>query len=228
MKKIIGIILCFSMLSGCSYRNQAKTKITVSEFESEISSVHAESIEFSKLPDKSFEQSINNSISEDIKGALTSFDTMVAESSENLRMGNRCILEIKQILKNNDKNFISVIEEHYVYTGGAHGSTLWYPRNIDTNSSKTVTLDDIFNSGYEEELNRQIDKIIENQKEQYSDLWEHPKADKDSLFYITDKDIVIFFQPYELSYYARGFVEFPIKLSEIRGFLKDEYKRLAD
>lgn len=228
MKKYFIIMLCLFMLTGCGTGERAGVKTSVSEYDSDISSVYVEEIEFSGFLDKEFEKSINDTIAEDLKGAMISFDTMVSESEENVRMGNRCVLEIRQILKNNDKNLISLLEEHYVYTGGAHGSTMRYPRNIDTLGNKTVTAEDVFCEGYEEELNRKIDKIMEENKEEYSDLWEHPKAGKDMNFYISDDKLVIFFQPYELSYYARGFVEFPIKLEEIRGLLKEEYKRLAE
>lgn len=228
MKKYFVIILCLLMITGCGARERAKLKTSVSEYESEIASVRVEGIEFFGFSDNDFQKSINDNIAEDLNGAMISFDTMVSESTENIRLGNRCVLEIKQFLKNNDKNFISVIEEHYVYTGGAHGSVIWYPRNIDTLGNKIVTADDLFCEGYEKELNRHIDNIMEENKEEYSDLWEHPKAMKDMNFYISDGKLVVFFQPYELSYYARGFVEFPIKLCEIRGILKEEYKRLAE
>ena len=227
MKKLLINFSSLILIVGSSSSEQAKMKISASEFESDISSVYAESAEFSGLPDQEFEQNINNKIAEDVKGALISFDTMVSESSDDLRMGNRCVLEIKQLLKYNAKNFISLIEEHYVYTGGAHGSTMHYPRNIDTLNNKILCLEDLFADGYEKELNRIIRTITESDKEKYSDLWEQPLIDKDSAFYISDENLVIFFQPYELSYYAKGFIEFPIKLTEIEGFLKEEYKRLA-
>ena len=51
--------------------------------------------------------------------------------------------------------------------------------------------------------------------------------DTENNYYITDEDLVIFFPPYTLSYYAKGFIEFNIRLTEIEGMLKDEYKRIA-
>ena len=40
----------------------------------------------------------------------------------------------------------------------------------------------------------------------------------------TDEDLVIFFSPYELSYYAKGFIEFPVRMTELNGILKEEYR----
>lgn len=46
-------------------------------------------------------------------------------------------------------------------------------------------------------------------------------------YYITDEDLVIFFPPYTLSYYAKGFIEFDIKLTEIEGMINEKYKNIA-
>lgn len=227
MKRIFLLFILTIVLCACSPKQAADIKISSREYETDKSAAYAETVQFSGFRNAEFEKMINESIIKDINGALVSFDTMVSESDGNIRMGNRCMLELKQLVKNNDRDFISVIEEHYVYTGGAHGSTAWYPRNIDTSACKTVLLSDLFkDDSYKGELNRQIDIILESNKETYSDLWVHPKITSEENFYISDGKLVIFYPPYDLSYYARGFVEFPIKLDDIEGYLKDEYKRL--
>ena len=43
-------------------------------------------------------------------------------------------------------------------------------------------------------------------------------------FYMTDEDLVIFFPPYVLSYYAKGFIEFPLRLTELNGYLNEEFR----
>lgn len=227
MNKIFLLFILSIMLCACSLKQAANIKISSKEYETDKSSAYAETVQFSGFRDSEFEKIINESITKDINGALVSFDTMVSESADTIRMGNRCMLELKQLVKNNDRDFISVIEEHYVYTGGAHGSTAWYPRNIDINANKTVLLSDLFkDDSYRGELNRQIDIILDNNKDAYSTLWSHPKVTSEENFYISDGKLVIFYPPYELSYYALGFVEFPIKLADIEGYLKEEYKRL--
>ena len=227
MKKLLLPLILTVVLYGCTPKGSADIDITSAEYETDNSAAYAETVQFNGFENSEFEKTINDSIAKDINGALISFDTMVSESADNIRMGNRCILEIHQYEKNNKNDFISIIEEHYVYTGGAHGTTSWYPRNIDTLANKTVLLSDLFeDDSYKGELNRQIDIILEDNKDTYSDLWSHPKITSEENFYINDGNLVIFYPPYELSYYARGFVEFPIKLEDIEGYLKEEYKRL--
>ena len=46
-------------------------------------------------------------------------------------------------------------------------------------------------------------------------------------FYLNGKNIVIVYPPYELSYYERGFVEIPLDLESMSGYLKPEYRCLA-
>ena len=131
----------------------------------------------------------------------------------------------------NKNDFISVVEERYIYTGGARGITVHIPVNIDVSGEKEVKLADLFaDDGYVSTLNRMINEEMEKHSEEYKDLWAKPeiKQEHQTDFYIQDDDLVIFFQPYDLSYYARGFVEFRLDLEDLSGYMKEEYRRLID
>ena len=47
-------------------------------------------------------------------------------------------------------------------------------------------------------------------------------------FYITPENLVVYYLPYKLSHYERGFVEIPLSLSDMSGYLKEEYRHLAE
>ncbi|MBR0089122.1 MAG: DUF3298 domain-containing protein, partial [Clostridia bacterium] len=101
--------------------------------------------------------------------------------------------------------------------------------NIDTALSKKVLLADLFaEAGYENTLNRMINEQVEEHPDEYSELWEKPviKDTSQTDFYIDGDKLVLYYQPYDLSYYARGFVEFKLPLKELSGYLKEEYRRL--
>ena len=68
--------------------------------------------------------------------------------------------------------------------------------------------------------------MVENDPEKYSELWAKPviTAETENRFYMTDDDIVKYFPPYELSYYAKGFTEFPISIEKLNPILNDRYK----
>lgn len=219
---VIALFLC-----GCASGTDAKIDFTHSSYQTNLADVSVQGFEVSKIADKEFMAQINSEVASDIDGAMVSFDTMVSESREDLRMGNKCVLEITQEVKTNERGILSVVEEHYVYTGGAHGSYMLYPRNYDFNQSKRIYLSDLFaDDGYKEALNRLISELVTENAEEYDELWEKPQiADSHEYdFYFEGDKLVIFFQPYTLSYFAKGYITFPIKLSDLSGYMKEEYR----
>jgi len=135
-------------------------------------------------------------------------------------------LQIRQLVKQNNNRILSIITEKYVYLSGLHGNSWWSAKNFDTELDRQLLLDDIFSDqNYEKVLNEKMSEIIKEKPDEYHDLWEIPVINPGhkNNFYLTEKNLVIFFQPYELSYYARGVVEFEIPLEKIRGYIKKEY-----
>ena len=229
IKRVIAAVLGVMCLSSCTVGGGVGTDIVTKEYETDYSSVKAEIIELSGLEDEEFEERFNEDVGDSIDSELVAFDTAAAEIADELKMGNKCVFQTSWDVKYNKNDFLSLVEERYVYMGGAHGETAWLARNVDIAASKEITLDDLFaDSGYVNTLNRLITEQVEENKDEYADLWEKPEI-KDSNqtdFYIEDGSLVIFYQPYDLSYYARGFVEFHLPLEELQGYMKEEYARL--
>ena len=99
------------------------------------------------------------------------------------------------------------------------------PDNISDAEVIKIEIPTVFRKSLEK-----INEEIEKHSEEYKDLWAKPeiKQEHQTDFYIQDDDLVIFFQPYDLSYYARGFVEFRLDLEDLSGYMKEEYRRLID
>lgn len=230
MKSIIAVMLVILCLCGCDMK-RIRTESSVKEYETDFSTVHAETIKFSGMKNSEFEKNINSQIEQSIDSDLVAFDSKSQECKDNLQMGNKCVMEISWEETYNKNDFISAVEERYVYTGGARGNTVHIPVNIDVSGEKQVKLADLFvDDGYVSTLNRMINEEMEKHSEEYKDLWAKPeiKQEHQTDFYIKDDDLVIFFQPYDLSYYARGFVEFKLDLEDLSGYMKEEYRRLID
>ncbi len=135
-------------------------------------------------------------------------------------------LQVRHTVKNNNGKLLSIITEKYVYLTGLHGNTWVSAKNFDVKEDKILMLSDLFtDKEYTSILTERMEELIESNPNVYHDLWEQPVIDKDreDKFYIDKKNLVIFYEPYELSYYARGVVEFPIPLEKIRGYIKAEY-----
>lgn len=226
LRRLIITALTAAVLCGCVYANSADIRLSDSGYTTDTSEINAQSFEIAGLKNSDFCSQVNSAVQSDIEGAIISFETMVQDSLGELRMGNRCILDITQELKYNENDLLSIIEEHYVYVGGAHGSRARYPRNYDLAEGRQLYLSDLFNEGYKETLNRIIAEQEQADTERYSELWKRPEimSEHETNFYFSPGKLVIFFQPYELSYYAKGYVEFEIPFSEISGSMKEEWR----
>lgn len=221
------LVMC---VCGCG--GGYRTKITKEEQDTDYSTVYAEIIEFSRLENEQYMSDLNEEIRNGVEAYINNFDALAQEASTELPEGVKSALRITQNVKRNNDGIISFVEKRYMYLGGAHGSTEWYPRTINAREAQPheLTLGEMFNDGdYTEKINLEIDKLIEENPEKYSELWAvpHITAETENRFYITDNELIIFFPPYELSYYARGFVEFPIRFEALGGYIKEEYTKDA-
>lgn len=228
-KRVAAAAAAIMMLWGCSASGGYGVTITKEEQETDYSSVYAEIISFSGFANKEYEDRLNDEIEENIRASISGFDEMAQELSKELPPGLKSDLKITQNVKRNSSAIISWIEEQYVYSGGAHGITGWFGHtiNLDSESPHNLDLSELFkDESYVQAINNIIDDMVKTQSDKYSELWAEPHIDGDVKwgYYLTDEELVIYFPPYELSYYAKGFIEFPIRLTELSGFLKEEYK----
>ncbi len=228
LKKVLAGILSL-ILCGCSFNDGYSVTIKQEEQETDYSSVYAEIIEFRGIKNKEYQSQLNLSISDNTEDAIHQFDSIAQEAQKTLPAGVKSSLYITQKVKRNTDDFISFIMEHYIFTGGAHGTTSWYPRTIDVTSDNPhdLNLGELFTvDDYLDKINAIIKMKVEDNPDIYSELWEEPIVTKENenRFYLTDESLVIFFPPYELSYYAKGFIEFPIELKELSPYLIDKLK----
>ena len=124
----------------------------------------------------------------------------------------------------NRGDIVSIVGECHSYTGGVHDNLSRIVKNIDIKNEKLIAFDDLFcDDGYINRINSYIEVLSEQKPEKFSELWKKPIVTKEQKFYLTPESLVIFFDPYELSYYAKGFVEIEIPYDEITSFLNPEY-----
>ncbi len=223
--------VCILILScyACTF-NGIDTKIIKNEVQTEYSSLSTELLEISYNKDSEFANTLNTQFSENLSKRLSSFDESAKEHVSIIPSDSKASFTTTLDIKYNDNDFLSVVEEENMFTGGAHGIMVRNSSNIDFGNKKQIYLNDLFETeGYENVLNRMIDELMQKKSEDYTELWKVPRiqAEHQYNFYITDTDLVIYFQPYELSYYARGFIEFPLSLTELRGYLKPQYYFLS-
>lgn len=217
------------LLAGCTFTGGISANKAADEFETDYSSVYAERVVFDGIANSQYQSSLNMSVDEDVTYAVNEFDAMAQELIGDMPENVKPILKITQNVKRLSPSFISFVEEHYIYIGGSHGNTVWFPRNIclTEEDPHELALKELFSADdYMEKLNVIIKDMTERDPETYSGLWSEPviTEENENQFYITDNELVIYFPPYTLSYYAKGFIEYPIRFTELEGILNDEYK----
>ena len=229
LARVSAAVLTAAVLCGCSAKSAAKITMEAVEYDTDISTIYAERPVFSFMKNRSLAEEINTQYEKETDDALSSFDTTVNEN-EPLPGGNKYVFDLRQSVKYNENNFISIVSEIYQYTGGAHGASTWSARNIDVLTGNEILLGDLFaDDNYKSVLDRIIEEEVVDNPDEYGSLWEKPqiKESNQNDFYLNDDGLVIFYQPYDLSYYARGFVEFTIDYDDILSYMNPEYQRLA-
>lgn len=224
----LGVLMVLTMLiCGCNGIGASKVNIETVTYQTDNVSVYVERPSFTMPGAKDFSDSVNKEYADRIDGELVAFDTD-SQDAKDLVSGNKCVYEMHTDIKYNKNNFISVLNDSYIYLGGAHGVSNWSAKNIDTVKKSYIKLSDIFEGDYEKVLNRLLEKEIDENIEEYGDLWEKPIVKDSNMedFYINEDGLVLFYQPYDLSYYARGMVEFTLDFEDICGYMSEEYRNV--
>lgn len=224
VKKIIAILIIILMLCACS-AHKVDMKLTENEYETDTQIVKIEVPSFKHLGNKELCDEINEKYRKLSDELLNSFITADENASE--KKTGKSELKMKQEEKYNKNGVYSLVGEIYEYTDGMYGVSKRCVLNVDTTNSKVIYLKDLFTDDeYSDMLDSKLEKLSKDPI--YSDLWEKPKIgdEQNEFFYFDDKGLVIFYPPYELSYYTRGFVELIVPYSELYGYLKPEYSAL--
>lgn len=108
---------------------------------------------------------------------------------------------------------VSYVYDHYTYLGGAHGGTYRGTINMDVNTGRIITAEDIFEAEYHQRLT----SLLQEYLPKYADMnmIENPSISPSSDFYVTSEGITYIYQQYEIGPYVLGIVEVLIPWSEL-------------
>lgn len=173
------------------------------------------------LKDLKLQEEINSIFKEDILSFKNEIEEMAKEYSDQAENHGIPMIPYTAITSYkvtcNKGTILSIYINYYQYTGGAHGLTVRKAYNINLNNGTKLTLKDLFKEGtpYKDIINKEINKKISENREMY-----FPSSFKgiseEQEFFIDDKDIVLFFQLYDIAPYAFGTPEFKIPLDEFK------------
>ncbi|MDN4524690.1 DUF3298 and DUF4163 domain-containing protein [Fictibacillus fluitans] len=126
-------------------------------------------------------------------------------------------------VKLNQGKWLSIVFTNSAYwKGAAHGLTLQDSITMDVNSGKVYLLGDLFkaNSFYKTKLTNIIKKKFKEY--QFPLIQPYESVKEDDRFFLTSKNLVIYYQSYEYTPYYVGLPEFPIPLTSLSSILKPE------
>lgn len=174
------------------------------------------------LSSKELQKTVNEEYAASIGELLDNF----SESAKNT--GDRSEFETETTVHCNENGLFSAVTEVEASVRSAYKNSFRITKNIDTRQCIELELSDLFaDDAYIDMLNSRIDEEIKTNSDKYTDLWAKPCVSPNQRFYVNSKYLVLFYPPYELSYYERGFVEIPLSLSDMSGYLKPEYRALS-
>lgn len=121
----------------------------------------------------------------------------------------------------NDRQFVSVGQLVYQFTGGAHGMSSLTATTVRISSGRAISLADLFlpGSDYRERLDVAVRRVGTARG---LPLWGFNGIKETANFYLTDKGVVLFFQPYEIAPYSEGIVKIMAPYQELADILAFE------
>lgn len=116
----------------------------------------------------------------------------------------------------------------YSYTGGVHGNLAVIGDTFDLTDGSRLSLGDLFSVPEEEYMNRLLGEMIAlaaedpDLKERLYEGFEQsiPEYFNPEHFYLTDTDLVIFYQPYDIAPWAGGVPIFNLPMEGLKDILK--------
>lgn len=179
------------------------------------------SIEFPILiGDSPSYESINQIIDSLRESYMNEINRMVAEaraySDEEYFIPNG--YEIAYSIQYNNDGMLCILLDGYTYAGGAHGYPLRKPLVFNLAEGSLMNLSDLISADPKafadiitDEFQRMYNEAPEEYWEEALSIVKENALDMDSLnYYITEDSLYIFYFPYDLGSYARGFVDIVI------------------
>jgi len=169
--------------------------------------------------------------SEGLRSLYASFEETAAEDVQDNESFDGYSLYQTVSVARSDERIVSLSEDTWQYTGGAHGTAYRDGITFDSQSGKQLALSDIF-SDYENFKEDAVERIVSYLQENYGGelfedyittvegLWED---DMEPAWYLDGSGIVIVLQEYSVGPYSIGMPEVRLSYSEFKQYIKEAY-----
>ncbi len=192
-------------------------------YETETVTVDAKIPKLSGLSSESLAEAVNTEYEKTITSYLADFKKQASKT------GDKSTFMVTTTEHHNSGGIFSAVTQIDSFASESHKNSFRITKNIDTEKCMELSLSDLFDGDeYIDMLNARLESAVSENSEKYQGLWEKPRLTENQDFYISSGFLVVYYLPYKLSYYERGFVEIPLSLADMSGYLKEEYRHLAE
>lgn len=169
--------------------------------------------------------------SEGLRSLYNSFEESASEEAKSNGEFDGYSLYENVSVARSDERIVSLLDDTWEYTGGAHGTSYREGLNFDAQSGKQLTLPELF-IDYENFKEDAIEHIVYDLQENYGEelfedyaetvegLW---KGDMEPEWYLDGSGIVILLQEYSVGPYSLGIPEIHLSYSEFKQYIKEAY-----
>lgn len=179
------------------------------------------------LENKVIEEKVNAYLKDEFSQSILWYDELISDTAGFSEDGYDYTYSFETgfEVQYNSVIFLSIILDHYQFTGGAHGNYFSTGYNIDMRNGKTLKLTDIINNDSFDLLSYECEQAILDTF-QVGTLVEAGLFEDelvilpDQDFYIIPGALVLQFDPYEIAPYAMGEINVAIPFYKIKDILK--------
>lgn len=132
-----------------------------------------------------------------------------------------------------DESYVSVLIYNSVYLGGAHPSNEQVAMNFDTATGTLLSLSRIFRTECKDSILKLLLSRLKEMESSFQlfsgyqstvqEKFEQMPADMTQNWFLTDRGITFFYNPYEISPYASGVVAVELNYAELSGYLRADF-----
>lgn len=217
--KLCVVFLLAFILSACG--NGVKIDTIDNSYSSDTVTANIKIPQLKGLTSRDLEDAVNNEFSSVTEELVKKWEKSATET------GEQSLFDMNTAVHFNKNGFLSLVTDYEYFARKAHKNSFRIAKNIDTASSANLSLSDLFSDdAYIDALNAMLSDAVAKEPEKYADIWAKPKISQNQGFYIDGENLVIFYPPYELSYYERGFVEIPVPVEDILTYMRPEYREI--
>lgn len=215
MKKVLPLVFFVSLLTSCT-STSVKVEIDEKSYQTDQYEITLEVPRIkTDIPYQSQFNSDYLTISDKILNTFSEESLKSDEEKDRLTM--------KQDIKLNRENILSIVGHIEAFVDDSHPKRFRIVKNIDLEGQRELTFSDLFlDSEFKTRINAFIKTRMQESPDQFLSLWKTPEVTDDQDFYLSPDGVVIFYPPYELSYYSKGFIEIEIPYDELESYLIPE------